>query len=127
MSFSIPIDEAQPSQLYLDATKLQRAIDWFDFDDPTYEPIPVLTLDREMVLSDGHTRAFLAYLSGATSLDVVPESDRQELSIDLYRECVNWCREKDVTTTADLAGRVVSHDTFMDEWIARCHESPLYK
>ncbi|WP_396610792.1 histone acetyltransferase [Haloferax sp. S1W] len=126
-SFSIPVDEAQPSQLYLDAAKLQRAIEWFDFDDPTYEPIPVLTLDNELVLSDGHTRAFLAYLSGETALDVVPEPDREELSTDLYRECVNWCYEEDVTAIADFAGRVLNHDTFLDEWVSRCRESPLYE
>lgn len=127
MSSTVPIEKPQPSQLYIDAAKLRDALEWFDFDDPTYEPLPVLTLDDKIVLSDGHTRAFLVYLSGDTTLEVSPEADRQELSIDLYRECVDWCREESIMSISDLAGRVVRHDTFLDKWIARCHASPFYE
>ena len=126
MPSTIPIDEVQPSQLYLDASKLRQAVDWFDFGDPTYDPIPVLSLNDETVLSDGHTRAFLAHLSGEASLEIVPEPNREELSIDLYRECIDWCYEEDVTTVADFAGRIVDHKTYANKWVARCHESPHY-
>ncbi|MFB6119404.1 histone acetyltransferase [Halosegnis sp.] len=126
MSSTVPLGAVQPSQLYLDAAKLRRAADWFDFDDPTYDPIPVLNLGGETVVADGHTRAFLAYLSGAPSLKVIPEPNREEYSMDLYRACVEWCHDEGIRAVPDFAGRVVSHQTFVDEWVARCQASPYY-
>lgn len=126
MSFTISIDDPHPSQLYIDAKKLRELLEWFDADTPEYDPIPLLTIDDEMVLSDGHTRAFLAYLSGANTIEVIEDPDRDELNLDLYRECVGWCRNEDVTTIPDLTGRMVSHETFMEQWVARCHASPHY-
>lgn len=120
MSSTVPIDEPHPSQLYVDAARLRGVLEWFDFDAPEYEPIPVLDLDAELVLSDGHTRAVAAYLSGADTLEVVPDSDRETLDLDLYRDCVTWCREASVTRVADLVGRVVSRETFLEDWVARC-------
>lgn len=126
MPSSVPIDEPHPSQLYIDASRLGNALEWFDCDDPTYDPVPVLHIEDELVLSDGHTRAFLAYVAGANTLEIVLDPDRRELNIPLYRGCMDWCREESVTQIADLAGRVVSHDTFLDQWVARCQASPLY-
>ena len=126
MPSSVPIDEPSPSQLYIDASRLRNALEWFDFDDPTYDPIPVLHIEDEFVLSDGHTRAFLAHLAGATTIEIVPDPGQQELNIPLYRECVDWCRNESVTQVADLAGRVVNRDTFLEQWVARCQVSPLY-
>lgn len=126
MPSSVSIDEPQPSQLYIDADRLRDALDWFDCDDPTYDPLPVLHLGDELVLSDGHTRAFLTYLAGAETLEVVPDPDRDELNVPLYRQCVGWCREESVTRVADLVGRVVSRETFLEQWVARCEASPLH-
>lgn len=126
MESSVPIDEPQPSQLFIDAQRLRNGLEWFDFENPTYDPIPVLHIDDEIVLSDGHTRAVLAYLGGANRLEIVPDPDQQELNIPLYRECVGWCRQECVTQVADLTQRVVSRPTFLEQWVARCHSSPLY-
>ena len=126
MSFTVSIDDPHPSQLYIDAGKLRELLEWFDADDPQYDPIPLLEIDDTMILSDGHTRAFLAYISGANALEVIEDPDRDELNLELYRECVGWCRDEDITTIADLTGRVVSHETFMERWVARCHASPYY-
>lgn len=120
MSSTVPIDEPQPSQLYVDADRLRGVLEWFDFDAPDYEPIPVIDLDDELVLSDGHTRAVVAYLSGADTLEVVPDPDREALDLDLYGDCVTWCNEASVTRAADLVDRVVSRETFLEEWVARC-------
>lgn len=125
MAAAVPIGDPQPSQLYVDAARLHEALEWFAFDAPSYDPVPVLCLDGELVLADGHTRAFLAVLAGAEELRVVREPDRAELNLALYRQCVEWCREESVTAVADLAGRVVSPETFRERWIGRCRASAL--
>lgn len=125
MAYTVPIAEPRPSQLYLDASRLRDALEWFDADEPEYDPIPLLHLDGEVVLSDGHTRAFCAYLAGAEELSVVDDPDRDELNLPLYRECVRWCREASLATVGDLAGRLVSEATFERKWIERCQSHPL--
>lgn len=122
---TVPIEHPQPSQLYVDAARLRDALGWFDPDDPTYDPIPVLHIQDEIVLADGHTRAFLAYLSGADSLEVVRDPDRTELNLPLYRECVRWCRNAGIDSVSDLDGRLVSRETFLERWVERCQSHPL--
>lgn len=103
-----------------------------DADDPSPDPLPYLDpvddvgLDPgavdpgRVVLADGHTRALVAVLSGAESLPVVCDPDREELSTAVYRECVGWCVEADVRIPGDLIGRVVSRERYLDEWVDRC-------
>ncbi len=127
----------QPSQLLVSAEKLRAVLDWRDADDPAPEPLPYLKpvedigLDpgvvetevegERVVLADGHTRALAAVLSGAETLPVVREPARDELSMEVYRECVGWCVDADVRRPADLVGRVVSAETHQREWVDRCH------
>lgn len=127
MPTAVPIDEPQPSQPFVDADRLGDVLEWFDLDARTYDPVPTVGIAGETVITDGHTRAFVAYLSGADTLAVVHDPDREALNLELYRECVGWCRDESVTGIADLVGRVVSRETFLDEWVARCRSSPLYE
>jgi hypothetical protein len=117
----LPLGDVRPTQLYLSSEKLADAASWFDFDDPTYDPLPVFEYDDEWFLSDGHTRAFLASLAGADELRVErDEAVREEYDFDVYEAAIGWCEEDGVTRVADLAGRVVEPETFADVWIARC-------
>ncbi|PSQ37709.1 histone acetyltransferase [Halobacteriales archaeon SW_12_71_31] len=139
MSDHLPVDGVQPSQPYVDAARLRSALEWFDADDPSYDPIPVIRLgehdaaaarldeplDRPVAL-DGHTRALLAHLAGAETLRVERAEPDPALDLDLYAECVGWCHEAGVVRVRDLVGRVVSRETFEREWTERCHASPLY-
>lgn len=124
MAFSVAMEEPQPSQLYIDAERMRTALDWFDFDTLAYDPIPVVHLDNALVITDGHTRAFLAYLGGANSIEMVEAPDEQALNTALYRACVEWCRAELVTQIADFTGRVVSRETFLEKWVTRCEQSP---
>lgn len=121
MSRTVPIDEPQPSQLFLDGRKLALATEWFDFDDPNYDPVPVVEMDGDLVFTDGHTRAFLALLAGADELRVRRDDD--DLPLALYRRCVEWCRDEEITVVGDLAGRTVNADTYEERWVDRCHEA----
>lgn len=118
MPFEVSIDDPQPSQLYLNGRKLALATEWFDFDEPNYDPVPVVELDGEWVLTDGHTRAFLASLAGADELRV--RRDEDDLEWGIYRECVGWCKDEGITRVADLHGRALNADTFVETWVKRC-------
>ena len=125
-TFRVPIENPQPSQLYLSGRKLHAASAWFDFDDPRYDPLPVLRgapgfPDRdEPVLVDGHTRAFLAHFAGADELLVRDMTDEGH-PLALYADCVAWCERKGIASVAHFADRVVNHDSYQRRWIDRCH------
>lgn len=123
--FTIPIDDPRPSQLYVDAEKLRELLSWFDPGEPEYDPIPVLdgshfesVPDDVPVLSDGHTRAVAAVLAGEETLRVRHDPDRPDL--DVYETCLGWCADAEITESADLVGRLVSHETFDEQWVQRC-------
>ncbi len=116
--FPIAIDDVRPSQLYVDGLKLSLVTQWFDFADPNYDALPVRKVEDEWMLTDGHTRAFVTYLAGADRLRIVRDTD--DLPMDVYRTCLDWCEEEGVTEIGDLTGRVLNHDDFEEQWIARC-------
>lgn len=126
----------QPSQSLVSERKFRVMLEWWDADDPTAnladDPLPylhpvedlgldsgVVAADR-VVLADGHTRALAAVLTGVESVPVVREPDRDGLSMDVYRPCVDWCLDEDFREPADLVGRVVSHERHLEEWVDRC-------
>jgi hypothetical protein len=123
--FTLPIEAIQPSQLYLNGRKLALVTEWFDFAEPNYDPLPLRRVTQERgdetwMLTDGHTRAFVAHLAGADELRVVRDTD--DLLMGVYRQCVEWCEDEGVTEVGDLAGRVLNADEFEARWVERCQE-----
>jgi hypothetical protein len=118
----LPLSDVRPTQLYLSGEKVAAAMAWFDFDDPNYDALPAFEYEGEWYLSDGHTRAFLAYLAGASEVRVErDEAVHEEYDFDVYEAAIEWCEDEGVDRINDLAGRVVEPDTFENVWIARCH------
>ncbi|SDK06432.1 hypothetical protein SAMN05216226_11642 [Halovenus aranensis] len=123
MSRDLPLEDVHPSQLYLSSEKLADVLAWFDFDDPEYGPLPVFEHEEEWYLSDGHTRAFAAYLAGEETLSVERDTKvREKYDFEVYRACISWCEEEGVETVTDLRGRIVEPDTFQEVWIDRCQQ-----
>jgi hypothetical protein len=101
----LPVDELRPTQLYLSSEKLTAVTDWFDLGSPTYEPLLGFKYDGEWYLSDGYTRAFVAWLVGGERVRVEPDPEgRAAYDFDVYRTCIEWCREAGVETVPDLRG-----------------------
>lgn len=116
-AFAVDIDSVRPSQLYVNQRKLREVLAWFDPE--AYDPLRVVELDGDLVLTDGHTRAFAAHLRGADELRVARDEDDPPL--DAYRICLGWCREEGVASVADFAGRVITDEAYGELWIERCH------
>ncbi|WP_458188709.1 hypothetical protein [Haladaptatus sp. NG-WS-4] len=45
--FVVPLADVQPSQLYVNGLKLSLVTQWFDFESPNYDPLPVRKLDDD--------------------------------------------------------------------------------
>jgi hypothetical protein len=132
-AFALAIGTPEPTQYCLSAGKLRGVLEWFDFDDPDYEPLPVARVERpanrgsetarandSWLLLDGHTRAVCALMAGERSLVVRDATGDDDVDVDTYLTCREWCRERGVTSVRDLVGETWSADRYEEEWLGRC-------
>ncbi|ERG89653.1 MAG: hypothetical protein J07HX5_01824 [halophilic archaeon J07HX5] len=122
MSSTVPVEDVRPTQLYLSTAKLIGVLDWFDPDDPNYNSLPAFRYDQKWHLSDGHTRAFVAALTGADRLCLTHTPVQDEDAAAVYRAAIEWCREADIEKISDLHGRLVGPETYEQLWIERCQQ-----
>jgi hypothetical protein len=117
--FRMSLAILQPSQLFISRKKLTALQSAIDFSAPeNIPPIPVKMLDGEVVMTDGHTRAFAAFLAGLQRAPVY--WDRDALDWGAYRICVAWCHREGIHSPSDLEGRVVSEGAYERLWLDRC-------
>ncbi len=117
--FLMPLDQIQPSQLYISAQKLAQVMTWWDRQClATLPPVPVKRLNGRVVYTDGHTRAFAAYQQGFVKVPVVWDED--ELDGEAYQICVDWCVDAGIYTVMDLKDRVIPPEAYELLWIGRC-------
>lgn len=115
------LKDLQPSQFYISQAKLSNIQAWFRKDDlSNFEPLPVKVLDGIPILTDGHTRAVAAILTGLESVPLVYEED--ELDWNLYRYCVEQCNQKGIHSPYDLVDRVISACEYEEKWINWCEQ-----
>jgi hypothetical protein len=113
------LDQLQPSQLYISQEKLNSVQAAFDLSSSEgVRPIPVKDLCGLRVMTDGHTRAFAAFLAGLKSVPIYDDPD--DLDWEAYQICVDWCRAEGIHSVADLAGRVVKAEDYKRLWYDRC-------
>jgi len=110
--------DLQPSQLFISTEKLGEVLRAFD--PSRLEPLPVKRLGRDVVMTDGHTRAFAAFLCGLREVPILWDEDA--LDWEAYEICVTWCREEGIHSVADLVGRVIGPAEYEDRWLRRCRE-----
>ncbi len=117
--FWTALGDIQPSQLWVSAEKLAQVQElWPAIDAHTFPPLPVKRLGDRVVMTDGHTRALAAYLSGLSQIRVYWDED--DLDWEAYEICVAWCEADRIRSIADLKDRVVSEEDSERLWYRRC-------
>lgn len=112
----ISLESLQPSQPVVSRDRLERVKSrGFEVADIS---LPVRTLGGVTFLTDGHTRALAAYMTGAREIDVF--EDRDPLDWVSYAHCVSAVRASGVGSVADLVDRLVPEEVFEEEWVAWC-------
>jgi hypothetical protein len=119
-TFQMKLDSIQPSQLYISSEKLSYVMKRFQSRPVFVEPVPVKKLGNQVVLVDGHTRAFAAFLLGFSEIPVYWEDE--ELDWDEYEVCVRWCKEEGIHVISDLKSRIVPARDYRVLWLDRCAE-----
>ncbi len=115
------------SQLYLNKSKLDNIKKWFDSDSmDRCRPLPVHDFgDNRLTLTDGHSRAFVAYrykvkVPVVYDTDDIVTCDEGQM---LYKNDIVWCRRFNLRTVADLENRIVSDSEYQSLWIDRCEQA----
>lgn len=119
--FEIELQKLQPSQLYISKKKL--AIVKRAFEENEIESlgiIPIKKLGDDIILVDGHTRAFVAYQYGVEIIQVVWETE--DLDWEMYEICVKWCKDAKIHTIADLERNILPHDDYEVFWHKKCKD-----
>ena len=113
------IVDIQPSQFYISEEKLEQIGRWFEPGDLSgFEAVPVKELDGQVIFTDGHTRAYAAWLAGLERIPLVWDED--ELDWEAYRLCADACRKRGIRSVADLEERVISGEDYERLWNNWC-------
>ena len=115
--FFLEIDKISPSQLYLSEKKLKELA---DFKPTAKEALPIKQLDGKIFLTDAHHRAYLFYKTGFTKLPVYWDVD--ELPLEIYEICLDWCHEAELMKISDFEGRILTEADYKKLWHDRCEK-----
>lgn len=119
--FTVQLRDLQPSQFFISEKKLSDVEAWFEPSDlSSFEPIPVKMLDGALVMTDGHTRAVAALRAGIEMIPAVWDTDN--LDWEMYRRCVEECRNRHVFSPMDLVDRIVTESEYAAKWDRWCDE-----
>jgi hypothetical protein len=101
------------SQIYLSRAKLNGVLAWFCPERAgEIAPLPVRDFgDGRYTLTDGHTRAYAAYLAGVRRIPVCYDDDEIVSCAEgqkLYRSDIEWCARFGLRSVADFERRILS-------------------
>lgn len=119
----VPPIELGVSQLYLSQSKLEKIKNWLD---PNHmdlcEPLSVHDFGNgRLTLTDGHSRAFVAYQL-KIKIPIVYDTDDVVTCAEgqmLYKNDIEWCQRFHIQTVADLESRIVDPSEYQHLWIER--------
>ena len=123
-----PVFDLGVSQIYLNEEKLTNIRSWFNSSNlSSFDPLPVHDFGNgRLTLTDGHSRAFLAYLMGVYKIPIVYDSDDMVTSATgqmLYKNDIIWCERFKIYSISDLKDRIISNFLYNDLWIGRCDKA----
>ena len=126
-SFYVDILSLGVTQIYLSSRKIDALLQWFHpAGIDTYGPLPVYDFGDGLRLTDGHTRAYVAYRMGVKSVPVIVDSSEMVTSAlgrKLYLADIVWAKRYGVNRISDLMDRVVAETEYDRLWKRRCDRS----
>lgn len=123
-----PIMELGVSQIFLNEDKIKAVEEWFDLGNMhIFEPLTVRDFGNgKYTLTDGHSRAYVAYKKGITVIPIVYDNDEivaGEIGQKLYKTDIEWCNRFFIFNISHLAKRIINNDDYQRLWIERCDRS----
>ncbi len=125
---SISIDSLGLSQIYISQEKYASVSEWFSLDNmESFQPVSVHDFGNGIyTLTDGHTRALIAYENGLTMLPAIYDNDdivTNPTGQSLYKADMEWCARFGLNHIKQLGDRIIDKDLYKKLWIERCDRS----
>ncbi len=124
----IDINQLGLSQIYLSTEKIAAVMEWFDpHNMDNFEPLSVRDFGNgRYTLTDGHTRAYVAYKNGVSVLPTIYDKDEMvtnETGQLLYRADIEWCKRFWLCHIGQLENRILEKSAYQKLWMERCDRS----
>jgi len=116
--------DLRPNNWTINRMKLDRVREaWQRDKQDELPPVLVATIDGELSLIDGHSRAYAAFERGQTHIEVfVSDLAQIEGSAALYRHIHRVGPQLGIKTIADLKDRIVEPEEHERLWIGYCSQ-----
>ena len=125
--FSVDLLSLGITQLYLNSRVIDSILRWFQPADlGTYPPLPVFDFGDGLRLTDGHTRAYVAYRMGVKAIPVVIDGSVTAPDTPngaLFEARITWSKRHQLKNVSDLSGRVLSDTAYQRLWKQRCERA----
>ena len=108
---TIPLDQIQPSQFYIDQDKIAAISSFIHKADDII--IQVMPWQGYYISLDGHTRLYYAFMKGWKNVRAVIE-----VSDSWVYDFVEEARKRDIRSPGDMA--LVAHDDYEEKWNKFC-------
>lgn len=122
------IDLLGLSQIYLSSNKITSVVEWFSpqcMDN--FQPLSVHDFgNNAYTITDGHTRAYVAYKNGVSVLPVFYDNSdiiTNQVGQMLYKADLDWCKRFKLTHIKQLENRILNKRAYQKLWIERCDRS----
>lgn len=121
----IDIDCLKLSQIYLSKRKIEGILSWFDPSLKNFHPISVRDFlnDGSLHITDGHTRAFIAWQKGIRQIPCVYDNSEIvtcKLGQIQYENDIEWCNRFHLDHISCLSDRILSECDYENLWRGRC-------
>ena len=123
-----PLLDLGLSQIYLNENKIKAIEKWFNLNDMSiFKPLTVHDYENgKYTLTDGHSRAYVAYMNGLTFVPIVYDNDDMvagKLGKILYCADIEWCGRFHIENISHLESRIITNEEYQRLWIRRCDRS----
>ena len=114
----VKITDLHPTQLYLSEKKLQDIQMLYQSAEIiNIAPISVLAFGDCLLITDGHHRAYQAFLVGRDTISAEWDRDGGD---ELYHLYAQACEERKISSVLDLKHRILSQDEYEAKWYNWC-------
>lgn len=113
-----------PNNLYLNGDKIEKIKKGYDRNKILcLPPILVGIIDNEMALIDGHSRTWVAYNNGKTTIKAIiqPIEEMGDCE-ELYRRIHEIAKENKILDISCLSNRIVYGEEHEEKWVGFCNE-----
>jgi len=113
-TFTIRIDQLQPSQPFLSQARLDNILRNTAF---LLRPVHVREINGRYFLNEGHERCFALYSTGRATIEAYV--DNSDTDLEIWKRCVEITVDSGVANISDLSEKILAPAMFRQLWVQR--------